>query len=108
MTKREYELMFRWCLGIPILTLRAPLCGLVDLDQWCDHAVTCHKNASRERRRGVEEAMAVILRQHGVACFQEQSFGAETAERPADVCIPPSAKRRQLCVDLSVVSPDAS
>lgn len=105
-TGPEYRLLLRWWLGKPLVPNASgcpcPCCGDA-MDSFGDHLVTCKYNRPTQRHNAVRNAVAFVLRGHGVACRMEQQIGGK--ERPADIALDHFDPKGPLAIDLCIHHP---
>ena len=77
------------------------------MDPWGDHLVTCKSNQITQRHAALRNAVASVLREHGLAVMVEQRVDVTTRDlrRPADVAILNLDPRGPLAVDFVVHHP---
>lgn len=73
------------------------------MDVFGDHLVSCKLNKPTQRHNAVRDALANILRIHGIACQTEVAIGGK--QRPADVAVLTMDARGPLALDEVITHP---
>ena len=112
-TGREYRLLLRWHLGVPLLVPElggrpCPRCGASN-DVYGDHLVCCKRNGVTARHNAIRDALADVLQENGIPVQKEVGLGAfcdvESGERPADLLLPVFNAAGPLAVDILAPHP---